>query len=156
METLKSLYHSLYKESNKKEKIDMLLEPLQSMIQLSILSCCPIGTKLSITNNILTIQEPSWSQGIIRNYNSDNKTDLIYLFWVIKRYHNFYTYLSNSDKYKKFFILLIKMSKKGIDNLIKTYSNMNDIYLIQTLRLYSSLLDKPDASDPNKKATFFL
>ena len=29
----------------KREKLDLILEPLQAMIQLSMLSCCPIGSK---------------------------------------------------------------------------------------------------------------
>lgn len=145
METLRHIYNSLWKEKNNKERIDMLLEPLQSMIQLSVLSCCPVGTKLSITNNILVIQEPTWKQGMIRNYNADKKTDLIYLFWVIKRYHSFYSSYIENKKYKPLFYLLIQMSKKGIDKLIQTYSNMDDIHLTQTLRLYRALLDKPDA-----------
>ena len=47
-----------------KDKIDMILEPLQSMIQLAILSVKPIGTKLAIHENILYIQEPSIIQPI--------------------------------------------------------------------------------------------
>ena len=31
----------------------MILEPLQSMIQLALLSICPVGTKLRIKENIL-------------------------------------------------------------------------------------------------------
>ena len=38
-----------------KERQDMILEPLQVMIQLSLVSFCPLGTKVSISNNILHI-----------------------------------------------------------------------------------------------------
>ena len=38
-----------------KEKSDMILEPLQVMIQLALLAYCPIGTKLSISENIFLI-----------------------------------------------------------------------------------------------------
>ena len=37
---------------NMKEKSDMILEPLQVMIQLALLSHSPIGTKLSVSNNL--------------------------------------------------------------------------------------------------------
>ena len=38
-----------------KERQDMILEPLQVMIQLSLVSFCPLGTKVSISNNIFSI-----------------------------------------------------------------------------------------------------
>ena len=56
---------------NTKEKNDMILEPLQVMTQLSILSHCPIGTKLSIYNNILHLQRPTYWQGAYRWWNED-------------------------------------------------------------------------------------
>ena len=67
MDGFKILYNSILQDK-RKERFEMILEPLQAMVQLSILSFCPVGTKLSITNNILTIQEPSWSQSISRSY----------------------------------------------------------------------------------------
>ena len=39
-----------------KEKADMILEPMQVMIQLAILSYEPIGTKIHVSNNILKLQ----------------------------------------------------------------------------------------------------
>ena len=67
-----------------KEKSDMILEPLQVMIQLALLSHSPIGTKLSISDNLLHVQEPNWSQGMLRWYMNDNKDDLYYLFQAIR------------------------------------------------------------------------
>ena len=43
--------------SNIKEKADMILEPLQVMIELSMLSYCEIGTKLSVDENLLTLHK---------------------------------------------------------------------------------------------------
>ena len=42
-------------QMNVKERSDMILEPLQVMIQLALVSKCPIGTKVSVCNNILHI-----------------------------------------------------------------------------------------------------
>ena len=83
---LYNLYNNLLFHKYK-DKLDMILEPLQSMIQLAILSVKPIGTKLAIQENILYIQEPSIIQPINRWYNSDKKDDLYFLFQVIF-YHN--------------------------------------------------------------------
>ena len=74
---IKSLYSSINYKT--KEKIDMILEPLQSMIQLAILSVCPIGTKLTIQQNILYLQMPNIIQPLSRWYNSDKKDDIFFV-----------------------------------------------------------------------------
>ena len=47
---------------NRKERSDMILEPLQVMTQLAILSHSPIGTKVSVSNNILQLHPPTFWQ----------------------------------------------------------------------------------------------
>lgn len=146
MDAIKYIYNN-FKYEKKKERFEMILEPLQAIIQIALLSYCPLGTKISISNNILYIQQPGYTQFIIRNYNYDKKEDLIYLFTVIKRFHKFYGFLNdnNNNKMKELFNLLIVNSKLGIDNLVKTYSDSETNHLTQTLRMYKSLLDKPEA-----------
>ena len=89
MEALKVIYMAITGDKNK-ERFEMILEPFQAIVQLAMLSYCPIGSKLSISDNILYIQSPGWSQSILRSYNSDKHDDLVYLFSVIKRFHLFY------------------------------------------------------------------
>jgi hypothetical protein len=155
MEALRFIYSTLLQERNKKERFDMILEPLQAIIQLALLSVYPTGTKLSILNNILHIQEPGWNQGVVRSYYYDTKDDLIYLFSVIKRFHQFYIFLkTNTNKnYNELFELLITMCKKGLDKLIQTYSKSDHGNLTQTLKMYKSLLDTPGAFTINNKDT---
>ena len=62
--------------AQQKERQDMILEPLQVMIQLSLVSHCPLGTKVSISNNILHIQKPTLSQGVVRWWYGDNKDEI--------------------------------------------------------------------------------
>ena len=131
---------------NKKERFETILEPLQAIIQLALLAFCPINTKLSISNNILYIQTPGWSQTIFRTYNSDQRDDLFYLFSVIRRYNKFYSSIcSKGDKYANLYNNLIEFSKIGLDNLIQTYSNTNQTSLLHTLRMYKVLLVNPFA-----------
>ena len=47
--------------SSQREKMDMVLEPMQVMIQLALLSYSEIGSKISVCNNILTIQKSLWN-----------------------------------------------------------------------------------------------
>ena len=147
METIKYLFYN-FKYEKKKERFEMILEPFQAITQIALLAFCPIGTKISISNNILYIQQPDYTQSFIRNYNSDKKEDLIYLFTVIKRFHNFYGFLKEKEESPdmiELFHILVDNAKIGIDNLVKTYSDSETNHLTQTLRMYKSLLDKPDA-----------
>ena len=45
MEAIRTLY-LLFFADNKKERFDMILEPLQAITQLALISYCPNGSKL--------------------------------------------------------------------------------------------------------------
>ena len=143
MNTFVQLYN-LIKHEKKKERFEIILEPLQAVTQLALLSFCPKGSKLTISNNLLSIQEPSWSQGLWRSYNNDMKEDLFFLFNAIVRFNRFYSFLkTDSDEYSDLFDLLIQLGKRGIDKLLQTYACTEQISLLHTLQLYRMLLDKP-------------
>lgn len=143
MNTFIQLYN-LMKSEKKKERFDIILEPLQAVTQLALLSFCPKGSKLTIANNLLAIQPPTWGQGIWRSYNHDMKEDLFFLFNAIVRFNRFYSYLkTESDEYSDLFELLVQMGKRGIDKLLQTYANTDQCALLHTLQLYRILLDKP-------------
>lgn len=130
----------------KKERFDTILEPLQCITQLALLSFCPIGTKISIEKNLLHLQVPSYSQGILRWYKNDNKDDLFYLFYACKRFPLYYASLKNIKcKEDNLYDLLIKHAKNGLDKLAKTYSKVDKISILHTLEIYKALLEKPDA-----------
>ena len=117
----------------RKEKIDLIVEPLQGVITLSLLSFLPEGTKISIQNNHVVIQEKSLYQGLTRWYNNDNKNDLQHLVLIIKRFLNIY-----EEKNKKLFNLLKKLLLKSIDKLLITYQEDGNV--IQTLQICKVLL----------------
>ena len=124
-----------------KDKIDLILEPMQVMVQLSILSFLPTGTKISIYNNIVKLQPPTTIQGLVRWYNNDSKDDLYYLFKAVLRYHKLY-----KKQNREIFDQILAYAEKGIDQLTKTYSECNKNSILQTLGLYKSLIK----SDPTK------
>ena len=141
----KVLYiYNLFKADKKKERFDIILEPLQAITQLALLSFCPKGSKLTISHNLLSIQTPGWGQGVWRSYNNDGKEDLFFLFNAIVRFNRFYSYLKEaSNEYCDLFDLLVQLGKRGIDKLLQTYSNIDQPALLHTLQLYRNLLDKP-------------
>ena len=123
-------------KSAPKEKLDMILEPMQVMIQLALLGSSPRGTKISIQENILTLQRPTYFQGVWRWYSRDCREDLYYLFHAIRRYYLWY---KNDDN--DFYTLILNKAKKGLSKLIETYQNTDQTSLLHTLTLYKNILD---------------
>lgn len=139
---LKVLYNTLAFHKSK-DKIDMVLEPLQSMIQLALLSVSPVGTKLTIQENILYLQVPNIIQPITRWYNADKKDDLYFLFQVIKRFTKWYSPENpNSPLTPELYELIIAMSIDGLNNLVKTYSSSESTTVIQVINMYKNMLER--------------
>lgn len=129
----------------RKERIDIILDPFQSLLQIALLSFCPIGTKFNIENNILQIQMPTYVQGILRWYNNDNRDDLFYLFYVCKRFSSFYGNLRYvKNKNTNLYELMVRLGKNGLTRLIQTYSDTDKISLLHTLEFYKLLLERPN------------
>jgi len=122
--------------TKEKERADLILEPMQVMIQLALLAHSPIGTKISVSNNILTIQSPAWTQGVYRWWNNDNKDDLYYLFHAIRRYYKWYK--SQDDEAYQYILI---WAVKGLDKLSETYNKADKNNIRHTLALYRNVLD---------------
>ena len=122
--------------TKEKERADLILEPMQVMIQLAMLAHSPIGTKISVNNNILSIQPPAWTQGVYRWWNNDNKDDLYYLFHAIRRYYKWYK--SQKDEAYKY---ILTWAVKGLDKLSETYNRADKNNIRHTLALYRNVLD---------------
>ena len=142
----------------------MILEPLQVMTQLAILSYSPIGTKVSVSDNILQLHKPHLFQGVYRWYNSDGKDDLYYLFHAIRRYYKWYKkeLVSDDDDDEDdsdfeqeaddennkimIFNYILKCGISGLDKLIQTYSATEQTTITHTLQLYKNILsmETPD------------
>jgi hypothetical protein len=128
-------------KSQPKEKVDMILEPLQVLTQLAVLSYLPVGTKISISNNILYLQQPTLFQGVLRWYQKDNKDDLYYLFHAIRRYYKWYK-PKDDEVFKK----VLDLAIKGIQKLIETYNKVGITTITHTLSLYKNILEQ-DSDD---------
>jgi hypothetical protein len=146
--SLKGIY-DYFSTKKKREKLDYILEPLQAMTQLSMMAYCPVGTKLTIYDNILTIQQPGISQGVIRYFNEDSKEDLYYLMNVFRRFFTYYSFMLENEKTKILFNLLVSNAIAGIDNLLKTYTNSDKVNVLHTLQMYKVVLSNPDFFNNN-------
>ena len=143
MDTLVNIY-SIFKKDHKKERFDIILEPLQAMTQLAFLAFYPKGSKLSINNNLIFIQTTTWTQGLLRTYNHDKRDDVFFLFNAIIRFNRFYAFLrEENDDFRSLFDLLIQLGKLGIDNLLQTYANVDQASLL--------FCNEPNSSENSKK-----
>ncbi len=139
MQTTIQLLYKTISGNKKKERFETILEPLQSLIQIALLSYYPIGTKLTIQNNILYIQAPSYGQSVTRWYNNDTQEDLFYLFNIFCRFKKFY--IDVKTEHSQLFTLLIELAKNGISNLIRTYNQTDKTHVLHTLQMYKNMLD---------------
>ena len=136
-----------------RERFETILEPLQALLQIGFLAFYPIGSKLAIHNNLLTVQAPGYTQHMRRWYNNDKKEDVFYLYNVFSRFNKFYkTVLAGSGagagaaagENAALFALLNELAKTGINNLTRTYNQTDKIHILHTLQMYKGMLDNPD------------
>jgi hypothetical protein len=142
--TLQILYKTIYSR-RKKERFETILEPLQAILQIALLSFYPVGTKLTIQHNILTLQPPAYSQSMLRWYNNDTKEDLYFLFNVFHRFKKFYAHCKHDDGtgsvQHRLHVLLNELAKTGINKLIRTYGQTDKPHILQTLTMYKYILE---------------
>ena len=150
MQTTIQLLYKTISGNKKKERFETILEPLQALIQIALLSYYPIGTKLTIQNNILYIQAPSYGQSVMRWYNNDTQEDLFYLFNIFCRFKKFY--IDVKTEHIQLFTLLIDLAKHGISNLIRTYNQTDKTHVLHTLQMYKNMLDSSSSSSSSNNA----
>lgn len=144
---MQSTFQLLYKtvsSRRKKERFETILEPMQAILQIALLAFYPVGTKLTIQNNIMTLQPPNYSQSMARWYNNDTKEDLYFLFNVFHRFKKFYAHYkadAPESVQHRLYALLIDLSKTGINRLIRTYGQTDKPHILQTLTMYKFILD---------------
>jgi hypothetical protein len=147
VEPLYKLYSLFAKDHHKrKERFDIILEPLQAMTNLALLAFCPPGSKLSINQNLLVIQPPHWLQGVWRSYNHDTRDDVYFLFNAIIRFSRFYAFLKTHEHpdLPKLHDKIIVLGRRGIDNMLLTYANADQPTLLHTLQMFRTMLEKPE------------
>ena len=103
----------------------MELEPLTTLIKLAILNYKKEGTKISIYNNSLYLQEPSYYQGLVRYYYSDSRCDLLKLELPIQQGLDWF---SKNGSNKEDIDYLLKKSILGLLKLSRSYQEDSTIY----------------------------
>jgi hypothetical protein len=115
-----------------------IFDPLSTIIKLAVLKNKSIGTKISIMNNIIYIQEIGMFQSLVRYYNGNNKTDIHYLSIPIElacaKYLTNEMILQIPD-----IMILFICAQDGLTNLMKTYVDYPII--VHCLKYYYSIIE---------------
>jgi hypothetical protein len=115
-----------------------VFDPLSTIIKLSILSNKPSNSKISIQNNIISIQEFGIFQAIVRYYWENNKEDLHYLAIPI--------FLACEKYLKKDFVeqipeikILFITAQSGLLKLMDTYTQYP--LIVHCLQYYHTIIN---------------
>ena len=114
---------------NKQDK-NIIIDPLSCLIKLSILKFCPIGTKISIGDNMITILDPGLLQGTYRFVKGDGREDLHNLYVPLIKSIEWYWNEDNNNNIKSLFDFAIN----GLEILRASYPHNSTI--THTLDLY--------------------
>ena len=121
---------TLYYHTHKQSPNIQLLDPVSTVFKLALLKFKPNGTKISIKNNGISYNEPSYFQGIQRWASGDERNDLYKLYGPLRmfiQWHKDYEHLE----------FLLSTLKNGIEKLQVTYKNHH--ILIHTLEHYKTI-----------------
>ena len=100
------------------------LDPLCTILKLCILNYKPVGTKISIQKNCITIQESTFSQSLIRSFYNDSRNQLYQLKHPIlyfKAIESGILDIEISDEMKSIFVYLKNNATLGLIKLKSTY-----------------------------------
>ena len=121
------------------------LDPLSIIIKLFIYAYKPIGTKISIINNKLDLQENGFFQSTVRMINRDTKNDINIIYFPIIFACKYYLSPENKKKYEKIFKILLQ----SFDNLKQTYKGSEIIYNLDQLKTLIESFIQNDDFDPS-------
>ncbi len=122
------LFNFLTKFKNKEDK-NIIIDPMSCLIKLSILKFCPIGTKISIGDNMISILDPGLLQGTFRFFKGDGREDLHNLYLPLIKSIEWY-YKSDDKEIKTLFDYAVN----GLEILKSSYPINSTI--CHTLDLY--------------------
>jgi hypothetical protein len=107
-----------------------ILDPLSIIIKLYLYNSKPVGTKISVGNNKMDIQNSTYLQGVWRRYNGDSKNDINILVCPIL--YACIHYLNSSES-RELYLPLFNEALEALSNLKQTYANTAIIYNIEHL-----------------------
>ena len=136
LQGLKSLFQ-------KKTEHNVIIDPFSCLIKLSLLRFLYAGTKISIHNNCLYFNSPTYVQGIIRFMYGDNREHLHNLYLPIQKSVEWYWNDKNNDMTYIFnnAVVGLKMLKNSYSEYA-TIQHTLDYYIIILMQKNATLIAK--------------
>ena len=125
-------------EINMLEQKSFVFDPLSTIIKLAVLGHKPMKSKISLKDNIITIQVSGVMQSISRYYSGDTKTDIHYLSLPIELACKEYLTLKHLNRNPDI-VKLFKCAQTGLTNLMETYRTYPII--VHCLKYYFSIIE---------------
>jgi hypothetical protein len=116
---------------NKNTQKNLILEPLCCILKLILLQFKEKNTKISVSDNSITFNEPSYGQGLIRSLYGDCREDLHNIYHPLLKAVEWYPI----DKFNVYY----EECKKGLQLLLQVYDDNTTIH--HTISHYISIIE---------------
>ena len=123
--------HSLKCIFQKKKERNVIIDPFSCLVKLSLIRYLDEGTKISIYQNRLNFNAPSYMQGLVRFMYGDNREDLHNILLPIQKCVEWYWNENNADMVYMFNNAVLGL--KFLKNSYSTYATIQhtlDYYII--------------------------
>jgi len=135
--------HSLKSVFQKKKERNVIIDPFSCLVKLSLIRYLDEGTKISIYQNRLNFNAPSYIQGIVRFVYGDNREDLHNILLPIQKCVEWYWNDRNTDMIYMFNNAVLGL--KFLKNSYSTYATIQhtlDYYIIILMQKNTAVMSK--------------
>ena len=135
--------HSLKSVFQKKKERNVIIDPFSCLVKLSLIRYLDEGTKISIYQNRLNFNAPSYIQGIVRFVYGDNREDLRNILLPIQKCVEWYWNDRNTDMIYMFNNAVLGL--KFLKNSYSTYATIQhtlDYYIIILMQKNTAVMSK--------------
>ena len=135
--------HSLKSVFQKKKERNVIIDPFSCLVKLSLILYLDEGTKISIYQNRLNFNAPSYIQGIVRFVYGDNREDLHNILLPIQKCVEWYWNDRNTDMIYMFNNAVLGL--KFLKNSYSTYATIQhtlDYYIIILMQKNTAVMSR--------------
>ncbi len=118
-----------------------ILDPLSVILKLYIYNFKPEGTKISVSNNKILLQDIGIFQGSVRKILGDSKNDINIIFGPVV--YSCLKYLSSDEREK--YLYIFEIVSASLNKLKLTYAGNEIVYNIEQIKnVIDSFISKKD------------
>lgn len=135
--------HSLKSVFQKKKERNVIIDPFSCLVKLSLIRYLDEGTKISIYQNRLNFNAPSYMQGIVRFMYGDNREDLHNILLPIQKCVEWFWSERNVDMVYMFNNAVLGL--KFLKNSYSAYATIQhtlDYYIIILMQKNTALMSR--------------